>query len=336
MKAKVIFKNVGQGDTIILEVVSGNLYKIGIIDCKLTKVGVVQNKEDKKQNVVEEYLEKLKKENKKFSIEFVAISHPHQDHYDGMASLFEYFYNEKIHVNTIYHTFLLRTVVERYVPVSFGKLYNKFTKALADYSNCYNEQSEMSSSSQLIFDEDKVKITCFSPSDEEKTEAILQLLIQATEKKGRKLVSKINKFSNFKSSILKIDNKLKGESVLLTSDAEKSSFIRINKSFPNKKSLFWDTAYNFISVQIPHHGSIENYEDVFWDNVKKHSPNTEVIISVGDNIYNHPSPEVKEKLNKTGYKSFTKPGDSDSFHSLDYISCVSYNDEKDVIINFKE
>ena len=333
MEAKVIFKNVGQGDTIILEVLSDNILKIGIIDCKLIKVGLTQENENKKPNVVVAYLENLKKENKSFCIEFVAISHPHKDHYDGMVSLFEYFYKEKIYFNTLYHTFLLRTAVERYVPVSFGNLYNKFTKAIADYSNYYNEHSEMSSSSQLIFDDDKLKITCFSPADEEKTEAILQLLIHAVHKKEQKFVSKTNTFSNYKSSILKIDNKSVGKSVLLTSDAEKTSFIRINKSFAKQKSLFWDTTFKFSAAQIPHHGSIENYEDVFWENIKKHSPNTEVIISVGENTYNHPSPEVKEKLHNAGYKSINLTGDSDSFHSLDYISCINYNENKDLIVN---
>lgn len=87
---KITFKNVGQGDSIILEWDGGLHGEIGIIDCKKTPTG----------NPIIEHLERIKPER----IAFVLLSHPHFDHFSGMADLLTYCNTEGIKIQHFMHT----------------------------------------------------------------------------------------------------------------------------------------------------------------------------------------------------------------------------------------
>ncbi len=72
---EIVFKNVGQGDSIILEWESSEegTKKIAIIDCNLNK-----NENPVLQHLIELNLHE---------IEFVILSHPHEDHFSGFHEL---------------------------------------------------------------------------------------------------------------------------------------------------------------------------------------------------------------------------------------------------------
>ncbi len=84
------FKNVGQGDSIILEWEANNTRKIGIIDCNLFH----------NQNPVLEYV--IKKKYK--TIEFLLLSHPHLDHFSGFLELIKYCKTHSIKIIYFLHT----------------------------------------------------------------------------------------------------------------------------------------------------------------------------------------------------------------------------------------
>ena len=92
---KVTFKNVDQGDSIILEWINDDgKRKIAIIDCNL----VPGNK-----NPVLDYIQNIKIP----EIEFLILSHPHLDHYAGFWDILEYCEQNKIPVNWFLHTSML-------------------------------------------------------------------------------------------------------------------------------------------------------------------------------------------------------------------------------------
>ena len=72
----VNFKNVGQGDSIIIEWKRDSLSKIGIIDCNL-----MGNKNPTLEHIISSNYSE---------IDFIILSHPHYDHFSGLVQILEY------------------------------------------------------------------------------------------------------------------------------------------------------------------------------------------------------------------------------------------------------
>jgi len=87
---KVTFKNVGQGDSVLLEWVSNDIPKIAIVDCNLYQ----------STNPVLEYI--IQQEIKE--IEFIILSHPHTDHFSGFYQVLNYCRNNQILIKRFLHT----------------------------------------------------------------------------------------------------------------------------------------------------------------------------------------------------------------------------------------
>ena len=87
---KITFKNVGQGDSIILEWVDQGKEKLIIIDCKKYN----------DSNPVLEYV----KENENKILELLLLSHPHVDHCSGFSELIQYCIDSKKKINYFLHT----------------------------------------------------------------------------------------------------------------------------------------------------------------------------------------------------------------------------------------
>src|SRR5690606_22898577 len=87
---KLTFKNVDQGDSIILEWTKGSVYKVGVIDCKKAF----------RTNPVLDY---IKSQNLK-KIDFLLLSHPHLDHLSGFNELLRYCIDQKIQISYFFHT----------------------------------------------------------------------------------------------------------------------------------------------------------------------------------------------------------------------------------------
>jgi beta-lactamase superfamily II metal-dependent hydrolase len=87
---KVTFKNVGQGDSVIIEWEENQTNKIILIDCnKINGTNPVLN-----------YLKKTKIT----SIHCLVLSHPHIDHFRGMLELLIYCEQEDVLIERFAHT----------------------------------------------------------------------------------------------------------------------------------------------------------------------------------------------------------------------------------------
>ena len=77
----ITFKNVGHGDSIIIEwdVIEKDKKKV-------TKLFIIDCKKVERKNPVISYLKKCVNP----QIEYLIISHPHNDHYSGMLELMQY------------------------------------------------------------------------------------------------------------------------------------------------------------------------------------------------------------------------------------------------------
>lgn len=288
---KITFKNVGQGDSVIVEWQQDSLNKIGIIDCNLNN-----------GNPTLDYISKSG-----FSvIEFIILSHPHYDHFSGLNSLLEYCELKEIIIKKFLHT---SQQVPEYLRVAtktakatnelvllFKKIRDLRKKKIIEY---FTYISDDCADIKL---NDELNLKFLSPSVIE-FEAFLQNNPIFQEEDGDN-----QNESNWLSTIIKIYTS--EWYVLLTSDVTRQALKRVGIQ---KKKEF----SNILKLgQSPHHGSAANHYDAFWK-TKKCEINTPIIFSVGKNIYRHPSKETvsffSDKKNNFKIHSTNKIGALDFF-----------------------
>jgi competence protein ComEC len=88
---KIHFKEVGNGDSIIVEWQDNEDYKIGIIDSNVKK----DNSNPTLNHVIASGYT---------SIHFILLSHPHFDHYSGLNQILQYCESHNILINFFLHT----------------------------------------------------------------------------------------------------------------------------------------------------------------------------------------------------------------------------------------
>ena len=262
---KVVFKNVGQGDSIILEWKSKGKSKTAIVDCNLHE-GTNPVLEHIIANDIDE-------------IEFIILSHPHLDHFSGFVGLLNYCRSNNILINRFLHTALITP--------DYLKTASRSIEGDKQLSKLFTLLKEMRDKGELnvhaIDDNPHLKI----PLGEEFNMEILAPSAIEVDKyiKGVSYPfdeeeSTGNPNANWLATVLKIYND--EVSCILTSDVESSVLSRIGKRKGNDKILL---------AQVPHHGSKGNLNKTFWQMRKRHSI-TPVVISVGENGYRHPSSDV--------------------------------------------
>ena len=272
---KIYFKDVGQGDSIILEWEENAKYKIGIIDCN-------------KKSTLNPVLEHLKLHNN-YQIEFIVLSHPHKDHFSGMLELLDYLKLNAITIHNFFHTCASK---KEYIQASMKSISDKsllitIFKRLdqmhgSDQIKKYGFINDLSS--ELVLSAD-IKMKVMSPTHAEYSQFNKRAF------KNNSLLNN-NPESNYLSTVFKLYTN--DWFVLFTSDAPHDVFWRLNR-----KGL--KTSQNkFLCGQIPHHGSPENYYSTFW-RIISHDNNTKAVISVGKNDYGHPSKKVIEDLKSNSY-----------------------------------
>lgn len=265
------FKNVGQGDSIIIEWKENFNNKIGIIDCNQVAHNV--------NPVIEHIIETKIRE-----IDFLFLSHPHKDHYSGFINLIKYCLSNQIKIKRFIHTanvsidYLMaasRSVIEK---KELAKLY-KLVMDLRDSEdlqmNTIDDNPDTTKKLSNGF-----KLEFLAPSSIE-----IDKYIRGVDFPFDEEGSSSNPNANWLCSIIKIYNK--NTSVILTSDVESQVLNRLNKKDGRLKKQ------KSILVQVPHHGSKKNLSKKFWTDLKKY-PDTFAVISVGRNSYKHPSNEVTE------------------------------------------
>jgi len=266
----VNFKNVGQGDSIIIEWSNEGKNNIGIIDCNLY---------DNKNPILEYLSHKSITE-----IEFVVLSHFHFDHFSGMPDLFKFCFEKNIKIKWFLHT-LAEHVLQIYNKMFISK---KIEKAVIGFFY-YFELLDKNILNDLAVNSYTAPIQL--------SNTISMSFLAPSVKTGRNIAKQINKKVNTKkftyfdinklSTITYINNNDSG--ILLTSDAVKDCFRNLHKRI-NKE---------IVLVQVPHHGSLMNIYQDFWNKLSK-KDKCPAVFSVGyepkDKLPNKETVELFDKL----------------------------------------
>lgn len=276
----VTFKEVGNGDSIILQWINDEGYEeLGIIDCNL-KPG--------NENPVLEELQALSSN----EIHFVVLSHPHYDHYSGLRQIFEYCENNGIPIKSFLHT-------AKQVP-EFLKTAVKTMEAKKELEALFKKVRELKAInlighfSYIDFDRrdlklnSKLSIRFLAPSPEEDENYLREAKLFSEEQFHN------NPNANWLSSVLKVYTK--DWYVLLTADAERPVLKKLGKKHQEKE---FSEALSL--GQAPHHGSLNNHYKAFWQHRIGDSKNIPVVFSVGENPYSHPSEKAISDFQKLGY-----------------------------------
>ncbi len=281
---KLTFKNVGQGDSIIIERKDNNKNKIGIIDA---------NKEGLKTNPTLEYL----KSSSYRQIDFILLSHPHYDHFSGLEDILDYCDSNTIIISYFYHTSFsipenllaaVKSITSRNAIFSLFKKANNLKKKgiIGKWGYIIKDMKDIKLN-------DDIFIKYLAPSEEE----------HEYYKKGIKVDKQDgsihnNPLANWLSTLLKIYSVSNNWYCLLTSDLESTVFIKSRVRYRDNDNEF------LILGQVSHHGANKNLNKYFWKHRKK-IRKAPAVISVGPNIYSHPSEEVIKFYIDNNYNVYT-------------------------------
>ncbi len=273
------FKNVGQGDSIIIDWVFNNILHIGIIDCALDDAG---------NNPVLEHLISL---DKGYRIQFIILSHPHLDHDGGIIALLTYLKQHEITTNYFCHDFYFDARYKNKVTkkrLIFLQQFRQLEKQL-DAAGLFGERTILGTGYTIPMAGNKLWLRCISPAGHE-----LDLYQQKINELSRQVFKQNSAYANLLSTTVKIETSR--TYCLLTADTAIASFDRFYSNYKkDKKPKVLETG------QLPHHGSAKNYHEAFWHALKR-KPKTTAFISVGKNDYLHPSSTVMQSLQNADYQ----------------------------------
>jgi beta-lactamase superfamily II metal-dependent hydrolase len=271
----VIFKNVGQGDSILIEWNSDNNFHFGIIDCNLY---------ENQNPLLDEIIERDIKE-----IDFIILSHLHYDHYSGIPDLLQHCITKSIKIKYFLHTFTS----------DFTRILNLlfFSNKQQEITLKLLQNIEIALKKNLIDTFDNVTINFKSVALSSTIQlSFLAPLGEDYMKLSRQRSHYENKRTttipdlNSMSTVICIKNE--NEKILLTSDATKKTFKRLTKLIDEKVVKL---------VQVPHHGSNKNLHDLYWTQIKKQK-DCPSVYSVGDIKKDKlPNLEVVEFFEKNGF-----------------------------------
>lgn len=279
---KVIFKDVGQGDSIIFEWKDNKQNKIAVIDCNIHQ----------KSNPVLDYI--IEKRYK--TIEYLILSHPHYDHFSGFYDLLEYCNDNNIWIKYFLHT-------SSQVPTFLKMACNSVTSATelqklflfihnnSEVMNMQYGSIQADVPNNTIRLNNDYSFTILSPSQKELKSYIKNAAYPYFEENPHD-----NPKANLLSTVIKVN--LPTGYILLTSDADKSSLIRIDKK---QSDLIKST---LLLGQSPHHGAQANHNNTFWKKRARNSQ-TPIVFSVGHNHYGHPAGRTVNFFIENDYKIYS-------------------------------
>ncbi|MCW8898550.1 MAG: MBL fold metallo-hydrolase [Flavobacteriales bacterium] len=279
---EIEFKDVNQGDSIIIKWNQDDEPKIGLIDCHSDKNNPT--------------LQHIAKNNIK-EIEFIIISHPHFDHFSGIIDLFNFCENNDVIIKELSFTFDT-AITYAYSDYSYSK-----ANGLKEFFEYLTKQSKKRhQANQTIKKSSHLSSDTPSKSFSEFEMNFLRPLHHETMSIAKSLgkhLAKINKSKpdfNIYSTVIELqkDNK----SILLTSDAPKKAFKSLINYYSTRKR-------EFHLIQIPHHGSINNHELKFWQSIYKIA-DCPAMFSVGEEPKDKlPDIQVVDEINTEGFEIYS-------------------------------
>lgn len=277
---RVIFKNVGQGDSIILKWIHQGVNKIGIIDCN-------------KFSSYNPTLEYIRSESVE-KISFIVISHPHYDHYSGFRELLQYCEDEDIHIDNFLIT-CYQDIVYLKSAVKSARASNELAHLLKKVHVLRREKElikhlwHLNSDTKILKLNAEINFETLAPTTSELEYFVEKKYSDAEENQDSQ------PFGNWLSTIIKIYGN--NWYMLFTSDAEQSVIKKIGHEKKDKLDS------NLILCQAPHHGSLKNHSSEFWRNLERKNP--KVVFSVGKNPYGHPNKKVVQKFEDYRYEIYS-------------------------------
>lgn len=281
---KITFKDVGQGDSILLEWTANGVDKIGIIDC---------NRKNK-QNPIVEYL----KNSTYNQIEFIVLSHPHSDHYSGFVELFSYIEKNNITVLDFYHSlFILGEEYFKYLHlVEIDTEAIELLKQIVEIAGNLRDNNIIKRINSVVENmridlTDTIYLKALSPSHFE-----AECYMEKMKYGGPSDKKKLSSAANYLSTLFKLV--VADKYCLLTSDCEPETFTRI---IADERHETFRAKTLFVG-QLPHHGAEKNFVPEFW-NFVNNQEERHAIISAGTNFkYKHPHFPVLKGIHEGGYK----------------------------------
>lgn len=310
---RITFKNVGQGDSIILEWKKNNIEQIAIIDCH-------------RYNNTNPILDYIQSQNIK-EISFIILSHPHRDHFSGLLELFDYCQKNEVIIRLFGHTF---TVTPIYV-LQWAEIEQESKKMLRKIHDKAIELKNTGIIKELgtitknwtISLNSNFNLRALSPSELE-NRLYLRYWNQFKEVNEKKC----SQLANLLSTFIKIYNP--DAFILLTADTEIVSLDRIEELEEFEGEL--------LLGQVPHHGSIKNHKISFWENFSKEA-DTPIIISAGEHKrYNHPDEQVVMDFVNHQFKVYATNainGISSFIAKLEDISLMSKLDDESEVVDLQ-
>ena len=277
----ITFKDVGHGDSIILEWNCKDQNKIAIIDCNIT---------DDKRIPTLEYLKNI---NKYKEIEFILLSHPHYDHYSGINNLLDYCETAGIVIKLFMHTafthpkYLIESAVKTLIAKDeLKKLFSSLNRLKK--CNVIKSQGYVTSDFRELSLSESIKLKVIAPTTDE-----FENYKKAVHYLNDDESCHNNAKANLISTVIKLYNK--EWIIILTSDCQKHA---LDYYLQNDHINELDGVL-FLG-QSPHHGSINNHNEDFWRSIKRDS-SSKVVFSCGVNSYRHPSTEVVNFFHQNHY-----------------------------------
>lgn len=289
---KLTFKNVDQGDSILLEWKKDGANKIAVVDCNRAF----------NSNPV---LEHIKKSGYK-RIDLMILSHPHSDHLSGFSELIQYCIDNEVYIGFFLHT---ANNTANFWNYSFtnGKSRNEAKKLFEllrvarDKIGLRHHPIHGESAFLPIEIGDHFKLKILSPISESIDKFVNERIITAHEEESGNHPS-----ANWLSTLLKIYTD-DSWFILLTSDIPVDTFVYYGtRKNVRKNSAICKDEFSgkLILGQSSHHGSKLNHKNSFWKNLKRND-HTPIVFSVGRNTYNHPAKEVVDFFQKNKFKIFS-------------------------------
>jgi hypothetical protein len=229
------FKNVGQGDSIVIEWVFNNTLHIGIIDCALDDGG---------NNPVLEHLMSLDKE---YVLQFIILSHPHDDHNGGITELLTYLQQKKIVTNYFCHDFYFDARYKSKVTkkrLTFLEKFRELEKQL-QAADLFGIRAPIGTGYTIPMAGKKLQLRCISPAGFE---------LDLYQDKVNELSENVSKQNSAHANLLSTAVKIESPRAycLFTADTDIVSFNRFHNNYKKDKKPKFLTA-----GQVPHHGSIK-------------------------------------------------------------------------------
>ena len=261
--------DVGHGDSLLVQSPEG---AIGIVDC---------SKRESKIPVIDFIISKQIKE-----IEFMVLTHPHEDHYSGMLELLEFCDKSSIVIKRFYELDMLPKSLDLdYTSVQNSTYFYELMTLIHEWRKQGRLQLYLCPEGMTLLQERSFSISCLAP-DSSTIKKVLGHKLSEPE-------SELNHFINHLSIVLLVSGP--DGSALLLADSHVGSQKHICGKYKFKKKIGL--------FKISHHGSKRSYHHPLLKRTRN-SKSSSAAISTGCR-YGTPADEVMSNLSTLGIPTYS-------------------------------